>query len=173
MNMPTSHDVFKVAMDRRGENPFERVSSYKLYESAHGLEHEYNVVAAIMQYVQTPCSDRHPAMLVGCTPEDMALRLQGVLTAIPEHFGGNIIPALKALTLERVPEKNIRDFLAEIEPKIAQVLEQCEQARLEMNWPIEDVYAALAGGSSNIELAAVNAKFIGHEVTQFCVLQDL
>lgn len=173
MNEPTCYDVFEAAMERRSDNPFERVSSYKLYESARDLEHEYNVVAAIMDYLQEPPSNRYSAMLVGCTPEDIELRLRGVLTAIPEYFGGNIIPALKALTLECVPENNIRAFLAEIEPKIAQVLEQCEQARIEMTSSIEDVYTALAGGWSPIELAVVNAKFIGHDVNQFCQFQDL
>ncbi len=98
-----------------------------------------------------PCNRN--GILVGCTGEDKAYRLNRIPQNIAHELGYNLIPAIEALTLEGVPAANILGFIQSIKPQVNQLLTDCD---------------AVGARKSNMERICAEALRIAEQAVAFC-----
>jgi len=126
MNKQTCQQVFTAAKAQRiAHRPFDRISAYKVRESRYNLHHECEVVASIAAYRATSHGYCGPH-LVGCTTEDMGLRLKNIPSNIARELGANLIPAVEALVVEGVPRQAVKTFVNSISPRLQQLILDCD-----------------------------------------------
>ena len=169
MSMAVPSTMFRAAMKRRQANhPFERVSAYKIRETGDNLQHNLNTVRSIAEYLRARSGDRRSSMLVGCVQEDKAYRLKRVPEIIAHELGYNLIPALKALHLEGVPEADIITFLQSIKPQVDRILAECDAIQMETSRSIKSEYADLKAGYSPLPAVCEDALDIAEQAVAFC-----
>ena len=151
--LPSS--AFHIDMARRqAERPFERVSAYKVRESWANLRDNLRAVRSIADCVRSGSPRCHRTELYGCTKGDKAQRLKRVPMIIAHELGYNLIPAVKALTLEGVPAAEIDAFISSIVPQIEKLLADCDNAHRSTRRFVCQEYEAMTVGTSSIEDAS-------------------
>lgn len=169
MTMAMLTSVFLAAMERRVANhPFDRISAYKIRECRDNLQRNLHTVASIADYLCARRSERRSSMLVGCTEEDKGYRLKRVPEIVADELGYNLIPAVKALSLEGVPAVDIKLFIRTIKPQVDQLLADCDAARGATARSIKPEYAALKAGYSSMEQISADALNIAEQAVAFC-----
>ena len=168
MTKMTSHSVFLRAMeDRIAKRPFDRISAYKIRESHHNIEHELRVVLGLEAYLSAKPSSRNPFVLVGCTPEDKAQRLKKIPQVIARELGENLIPAIEALYVEGVPQKDVDAFVASLKSSVIKLLDDCDNVLAVTARSIRDEYGAVRNGTSGSEQICRDALRIADAAVDF------
>lgn len=165
----TCRDIFEIALnERRSLRPLEAGGAYKLRECRDNFRHEVEVVGSIAEFLRTrPGYGRH-GILVGCTEDDKAHRLKRVPLIIARELGSNLIPAVKALTLEGVPVADIDTFIRSIKPQVDHLLADCDAVRAATSGSIQSEYAALKAGTSGTARMCAEALHIAEQAVSFC-----
>lgn len=167
-------EEFRVAMEKRLTNhPFERVSAYKVRDSWYNLAHECAVVASIGEFLGASPGYSRVGILLGCTEEDKGHRLKGIPTGIAQELGYNLIPAIKALTLEGISRSAIDAFIGTIMPRVERLIRHCDAARLANAKSLKEEYSALRGGRSQTAMICAEAFDIAEEAMRFCKQQGV
>ncbi len=144
--------IFRNAMQERlTRRPFDRISAYKIRDSRKNIEHELGVVLGLEAYLWAKPSRRNPYVLVGCTLEDKAQRLKKIPRVIATEFGENLIPAVEALHVEGIPQKDIDAFVASLKSSVFRLLDDCDDVMAVTARSIRDEYSAIRIGTSGSE----------------------
>ena len=161
--------VFHRAMrDRRTNHPLDRISAYKVRESRDDLHHNLRTVGSIAVYLRARPCDRHSSMLLGCTEQDKAYRLKRVPHIIARELGYNLIPAIEALTVERVPAADVFTYVQSIKPLVDNLLVECDAIQTGTSRSIQGEYDALKAGNSSMEHICAEALRIADLAVDFC-----
>jgi hypothetical protein len=160
--------IFRNAMQERlTSRPFDRISAYKIRDSRDNIEHELRVVLGLEAYLWAKPSRRNPYVLVGCIPEDKAQRLKKIPRVIAAEFGENLIPAVEALHLEGIPQKDIDAFVAILKPLVCKLLKDCDDVLAVTARSIRDEYGAVRNGTSGSEQICRDALRIADAAMDF------
>ena len=143
-------------------------SAYKVRECRDRLRYEGDVVASIARYLAAPPSYRRASTLVGCTSEDKAFRLKDVPPNIAHHLGANLIPAVEALHVEGIPKPDIHAFVLSIQPRVRQLIVDCNAIQAVTRRSIDGEYARLKAGRSDIPNVCAEALDIAEQAVLFC-----
>lgn len=163
-------EVFRTAMKcRLTEHPFDRISAYKIRECRDNLQHNLKTVCSIAEYLRTPRGTYgHSSILVGCTEEDKAYRLKSTPVIIACELGYNFIPAVEALTLEGVSTADIDTFIISIQPRLDQLLTDCDAVQMATVRSIKPEYNAMKAGNSGMEIICTEAFHLAERAVAFC-----
>jgi hypothetical protein len=107
-------------------------------------------------------------MLLGCTEQDKAYRLKRVPHIIARELGYNLIPAIEALTVERVPAADVFTYVQSIKPLVDNLLVECDAIQTGTSRSIQGEYDALKAGNSSLERICVKALRIADLAVDFC-----
>lgn len=165
----TCSSIYQTARTQRmAERPFDRISAYKVRESADNIAYEGRVVGAITDYLSASPRQRDGTMLLGCTPGDMATRLRRVPTSLARHLGSDLVPAVEALAVEGVPAAALRAFLADWLPQVQAIISRCDRVQAQLRGPIKNTYADLTGGGQSLLWLCVRATDVTDQARKFC-----
>lgn len=160
--------IFRDARAKRiKERPFDRISAYKIRESRDNIEHELRVVLGLEAYLSARPSSRNPHVLVGCTPEDKAERLKKIPRVIATDLGENLIPAIEALHVEGIPQKDVDAFVASLKSSVIKLLDDCDNVLAVTARSIRDEYGAVRNGTSGSEQICRDALRIADAAMDF------
>ena len=169
MVKPTCQKVFTDAKAQRlAAHPFDRVSAYKVRESRANIEHERRVVLSVAAYLNSPKSQRADSTLVGCTSEDKAMRLHAIPSIIARELGYNLHPAVAALSVEGVPPTAVSAFVASIEPRVHQLVKECDAVQAATGRSLRAEYRRMRNGYSRIYGLCEDASSIAEDAVSFC-----
>ena len=144
--------IFREARAKRiKEDPFIRISAYKIRDSHYDIEHELRVVLGFEAYLCAKPSRRNPFALVGCIPEDKAERLKKIPRVIAAELGKNLIPAIEALHVEGIPQQDVDAFVASLKSSVFKLLDDCDDVWAVTARSIRDEYSAIRIGTSGSE----------------------
>lgn len=160
--------IFRDGMAKRiKERPFDRISAYKIRESRDNIEHELRVVLGLEAYLWSKPSRRNPYVLVGCTPEDKAQRLKKIPRVIATELGENLIPAIEALHVEGIPQKDVDALVASLRSSVIKLLDDCDNVLAVTARSIRDEYGAIKNGTSGSEEICRDALRIADRALDF------
>lgn len=160
--------IFREARAKRiKEDPFIRVSAYKIRDSHYDIEHELRVILGLEAYLCAKPSRRNPYALVGCIPEDKAERLKKIPRAIATEFGKNLIPAIEALHVEGIPQQDVDAFVASLKSSVFKLLDDCDFVWAVTARSIRDEYSAIKNGTSGSEQICRDALRIADAAIDF------
>jgi hypothetical protein len=154
--------------ERETSYPFTQISAYKVRESRDNLQRECAVVASIAEYLRARPSGRRGSTLLGCTPEDKAHRLKRIPAIITRELGYNLIPAIKALTLEGIQQPDIDAFVSSVTPRVDQLICGCDAVQKATARSIKAEYDALSGGYAPTQVICAEALRIAEQAVVFC-----
>jgi hypothetical protein len=127
---------------------------YKLSESYKRIQHSRDEVVRVAEVVN---GKRNPFSLRSCTNEDKAYWLRDVPTNVAFRVGYEIIPGLRALEFDGVPNTQSENAARLIESAIPLRLMQWNQLRNTYKNRIASEYARLRNGQSNALLVVDDA----------------
>jgi hypothetical protein len=160
--------VFREARHKRyEEDPFIRISAYKIRDSHYDIEHELRVIVGLEAYLSAKPSHRNPYALVGCIPEDKAERLKKIPRAIAWGFGYNLIPAIEALHVEGIPQEEVDAFMVTLKSPVLGLLDDCDDVWAVTAKSIRDEYGAIKNGTSGSEQICRDALRIADAAMDF------
>jgi hypothetical protein len=160
--------IFREARRKRyEEDPFIRISAYKIRDSHYDIEHELRVVLGLEAYLWAKPRRRNPYALVGCTPEDKAERFKKIPRVIAWGFGYNLIPAIEALHVEGIPQQDVDAFVAILKPLVNKLLKDCDDVLAVTARSIRDEYGAVRNGTSGSEQICRDALRIADAAIDF------
>jgi len=160
--------IFRDARARRiKEDPFIRISAYKIRDSQYDIEHELRVILGLEAYLCAKPSHRNPYALVGCIPEDKAERLKKIPRAIATELGKNLIPAVEALHVEGIPQQDVDAFVASLKSSVFKLLDDCDVVWAVTARSIRDEYSAVRNGTSGSEQICRDALRIADAAMDF------
>ncbi|WP_397585129.1 hypothetical protein [Sphingorhabdus sp.] len=152
---------------RYEEDPFIRISAYKIRDSHYDIEHELRVILGLEAYLCAKPSRRNPYALVGCIPEDKAERLKKIPRAIATELGKNLIPAIEALHVEGIPQQDVDEFVASLKSSVFKLLDDCDDVWAVTVRSIRDEYSAIKNGTSGSEQICRDALRIADAAMDF------
>jgi hypothetical protein len=169
MGQLTCRENFDAALQhRRSRHPFDRISAYKVTESQKNIQHEADVVASVAAYVRNGAKRASASALLGCTPEDKAMRLKDVPRNIARELGWNLVPAIEALAVEGIPARYVGAFIRSIRGDVKQILCDCDAIQSETSCSIQHEYARMRAGHSEIGRVCGEALDIAERAVRFC-----
>lgn len=169
MTKPIPSDEFRNAMQERITNrPFKNGSAYKVRESWENIESMASTVTEIISVVSNGETHSPPIRLGCCTSEDKARWLKDLPGNIARELGGNLIPAIEALSVEGVPEATIGGFTQSIKGSVRQLLADCNAIQATTKRSVTGEYARMKAGQSDMLRICNDAFRIANQAKLFC-----
>lgn len=145
MTYRSCEEAFDNGVRSRLDYPLHR-GLYKLSESYKRIQYVRDEVVRIAEVVN---GIRSPFSLRSCTNEDKAYWLRDVPTHVAYTIGYDIIPGLRALEFDGVPEGQSEDAALQVELNIPTHLVKWDQLRDTYKNRITSEYASMRNGQSN------------------------
>jgi hypothetical protein len=117
-------------------------------DGPHRVRETINNIAEDLRFKRRRSS--YPRPLGCCTSEEKATWLKSVPTMLAYDLGYNVIPAIRALRLDGVPDHVIRGCIDRAKEAVATIINQCEEARITLSYGIRLEYTRLRAGESTI-----------------------
>ena len=110
---------------RIANRPFDRISAYKVREFYRQALRTCSTLDAIAPYQRG--GERAISTLLGCcTSDDIQLFLKRFPSNLSSQFGEDLIPAIEALGVEGIPTPAVQAFMVSIEPRVKQLIRDCD-----------------------------------------------
>ncbi len=169
MTKMTPRTVFLRAIeDRITSRPFETISAYKVRESRDNIAHVVATLTEIISVVSSGKAHSVPILLGGCTTDDKANWLKDLPSNLAGELGGNLVPAIHALTEEGVPQVAITSCVQSIKEDVNRLLENCGIMQAETSRTVKDEYARMKAGHSEMLRICKDALRIADRAVALC-----
>lgn len=166
--MPPRNVFLRAMEDRIANRPFTRVSAYKIRESQDNIARMIKTLTEIASVVSGGETHSVPLFLGSCTTEDKAIWLKDLPGNLAREFGQNLIPAVHALNVERVPDAAINGFVQSIKGQVCQLLKDCDAMQAETGQSIKREYGRMKAGCSEMLRICRDALNIADQAVALC-----
>jgi hypothetical protein len=166
--------AFSAGMNERlTKYPFRGISAYKVRESLGNIERIIATVMGIIDVVSSGEVHSPPILLGSCTSEDKAKWLKDLPSNLARELGYNLIPAIEALWMERVPEAAITSFIQSIKSSVFRVLTDCDAVQAATSRSINGEYQKMKAGCSEILRICQQALAIAEQAVALCEIHGV
>lgn len=117
-------------------------------DGPHRVRDTINNIAEDFRFKRRRSS--YPRPLGSCTSEEKATWLKSVPAMLANELGYNVVPAIKALRLDGVPDHVIRSCIDRAKKAVPAIIDQCEDVRITVSYGIRSEYTRLRAGDSTI-----------------------
>lgn len=167
-NITPSRAFHRAMSERVSHRPFDRISAYKVRESRGNIESMIDTVNEIIAVVSSGEVHATSILLGSCTTSDKAAWLKDLPGNIAYELGSNLVPAVKALPVEGIPDTVIDHFILTNTGKVRQLLEDCDAMQKATGSSIMREYARMKAGHSEMLRICRNALSVANQAAVLC-----